>query len=188
MHRFIKISLGLITGTALIFGSVNVASAATAPTKIENASSTTDAYTDADVVEFLVFGSGAVAKNNPSEVKKLGLKSQTVSPETVTAATGQIVAADPNFRTHVAKAVLSGNPYKIRQGLKSFTGTLEKVAQDQIPGDISTNCVIWGIVNVLVAIELVVAGAVVVVVAYRGDNSTSRFSQDEIAATLTALR
>lgn len=188
MNKFFKASLGVVTGAALVLGATNMASATPLPqTKSPAAAATSEQYTDADVVEFLVFGSGDIAENNPEQVEKLGLKSETVAADVVESATEQIITADPDFHTHVTEAVLSGNPYQVREGLASLSDTLEDVAQDQIPGDVSTNCVVWGVINVLVAIELVVAGALVIVVAYRGDDTASRFTQDEVAASLTAL-
>lgn len=188
MHKFFKASLGLVTGSALVLGATSAASAAPLPQEKPAVSTTVDEqYSDADVVEFLVFGSGDIADNNPEQVEKLGLKSENVTEDVVESATEQILAADPAFHTHVTESVLSGNPYQVREGLTSLSETLEGVAQDQIPGDVSTNCVVWGVINVLVAIELVVAGALVIVVAYRGDDASSRFTQDEVAASLSAL-
>jgi len=188
MHKFLTATLGAVTGAALVLGATNAASAA--PLQVPHAAADTAAveeYTDADVVEFLVFGSGDIAENNPEQVQKLGLQSEEVTADVVDNATEQILAADPDFHVHVTEAVLSGNPYQVREGLTAFSDTLEDVAQDQVPGDVSTNCVVWGVINVFVAIELVVAGALVVVVAYQGDDTSSRFTQDEIAASLTAL-
>ena len=188
MRKSMKVSIGLFTGAALALGATSVATAAPVMTEATvGPGDQASGYTDAEVVEFLVFGSGEIAENNPEQVAALGMKSEKVPQSVVATATEEIVKADPDFHVHVTEAVLSGNPYQVREGLTSFSETLEGVAQDQVPGDVSTNCVVWGVVNVLVALEVAVVGAIVAVVAYRKGDSSTRFSRDEIAASLTAL-
>lgn len=91
-----------------------------AATKANTKVASEKSYSDDDVVEFLVFGSGPIARSNPDVLKRLHLKSAAVSTQHVQAATRAIVAADQNFNTHVTRAILSGNPYAVERHSSLF--------------------------------------------------------------------
>ena len=159
-----------LTTVALILGTAGMANAAPAgsPAPSHDASHTVTIapYTDADVVEFLVFGHGKLARDVPSLRGFVVDLEDQVDGDLVSEVVATYLAAYPTFTTDVTQRLQSGDPFETAEALESFKKASAAAAlavgipQSELDlGDASGKCAVW------VAVAVAVAGAVAATVA-----------------------
>ncbi|KHK96037.1 hypothetical protein LK09_16945 [Microbacterium mangrovi] len=85
-------------------------------------------YSDADIVEFFLFGRGPAADDRPDLIESLGI---VVQPEpnasTVSGIVRTLTTADPSFHERVTAQLQARDPYKAEAGMKAFASDLRGI-------------------------------------------------------------
>lgn len=150
--------------------------------------STRQESTNKNLVMLLLTGTGPMADAHPEVVDDLGFKKvrEKPAPEQAEKFADYFLKENPTFQTEVAEPVLSGNPLKVEKGLKNVTKmsqeTFDHISKDKsnptidfygsghvglwhdaiTAAEVLANGAIYA--NAVVATQLAVAGAAVVVV------------------------
>ncbi|MDN3478151.1 hypothetical protein QL987_05825 [Curtobacterium sp. APC 4022] len=133
-----KISRTMITlSTAAALVAATTISAApataadTAPAARTVASATTGSlhYSDRDIVDFLVFGRGAIATEQPELLKQMNITTVAEAPASVTdRLLSDLESVDPAFHSRVTAEAQAGDPYKAEASIRAFSKDVEAVA------------------------------------------------------------
>lgn len=130
-------------------------------------------YSDADVVDFLIFARGAIARDKPQLITTMNLRTVTDAPQSATTdALKDLLAVDPKFHENVTVKAQAGDPYLAQASLQAFAKDMYAVAAKN---RVNTNAVNansrvtpnfgWAYANWYVSVDNVVAVTVAVSVA-----------------------
>ncbi|WP_369388967.1 sporulation delaying protein family toxin [Streptomyces sp. CG1] len=120
----------IVTGIAGTASAETTAASHAAPTAAAKA---TGAYSDSDVVSFLVFGQGKAAADHPELAKQIRSRRSdpSLSAPQLTYLMNKLHQADPAFHTRVTEAVQSKDPFVVRAGMLALNEDLKKaIASD----------------------------------------------------------
>lgn len=165
-------------------------------------------YSDLNVVEFLVFGVGPIAKDRPELLTKLNIPpvpeaSLTVVKEVLAG----LQSVDPAFHANVTVLAQARDPYKAERALKNFTADVaalaakEKAAHASQSNLVSSSAVgngaVWAFSNYIVSVQVAITAAAVVsvlavvaalaVFLYQHPEDTSPLVMQDYASSLGAL-
>ena len=184
------------------------ANAAPAATASSSAAAATTKYSDLNMVEFLVFGVGPIAKERPELLTKLNISSVPEASSTVIKEVlVGLQSVDPAFHANITVPAQAGDPYKAEHALKNFSADVaalaakEKAAHASQSNLVSSraagNGSVWAFTNYVVSTQVAVTAAaavsVLAVVAalavflYQHPEDTSPLVMQGYASSLGAL-
>lgn len=170
-----------------------------------DAPSLTLRYSDLDVVDFLVFARGPIARDKPELVDQLNMTPVLDAPESVSQQVlTDLVSVDPDFHANVTAKAQANDPYEAEASLQNFTADVNAVAAKYkvAPGTLSrskkaANGQVWAFSNYVVSVQVAVAAAVAVsvigviaalaVIAYQRPGDSSGITAQKYAASWAAL-
>lgn len=203
---------GVVTGVGLLAASVALAAspAYAAPVNHVSTSSALTAssanlrYSDRDVVDFLVFARGPIAKEKPELVEQLNMTPVLEAPTTVTdEVLAELLAEDPDFHDNVTVKAQAGDPYEAEEALTAFSRDVQAVAaKHQAPTGLQVTAAassgsVWAFANYVLSVQVAVTAAVavsvagvvaaLVVIAYQRPGEDSAIVRQSYASALSGL-
>ncbi|MFD6938298.1 sporulation delaying protein family toxin [Streptomyces goshikiensis] len=169
MNRAVKSFAGAALAAVMVAGAAGTAlaspsSEANAPASLGPAAG--KAYSDRDVVGFLVFGQGKAAEDHPALAKKIRDRraDSKVTAEQLSYLMAKLHKIDPAFDSNVTEAVQAKDPFVVQAGMERLNDDLKKyIAEDAGSIDTSTDAAdradgkVWKKSNI-VAVANIAAG------------------------------
>jgi len=103
------------------------------------------AYSDGDVVSFLVFGQGKAAADHPALAQRIRDRRSdaSVTGEQLDYLMKKLHSVDPAFGTKVTVPVQSKDPFLVQGGMERLNGDLKQViAQESNPDTLNSNAIV----------------------------------------------
>jgi SdpC family antimicrobial peptide len=214
--RITHTAIALSSTVMLIASSALVAAPAfaveVAPPRHATATASTSAgdslpYSDRDVVEFLVFGRGAIAADKPDLATSMGITPIPDAPAHVTdKLLADLMQVDPSFNSRVTVPAQAGDPYMAEASIKAFSADVQKVAAEYRVSEktlrsasvaADNNGQVTGFANYVISTQVVVAAALavsvlgvvaaLVVFAYQNPGDSSSLAREGYAAAWASL-
>ncbi|MCX4405369.1 MULTISPECIES: sporulation delaying protein family toxin [unclassified Streptomyces] len=124
----ISTALAAVTSVTAVAGTASAQTPAAPHAASAIAAKATGAYSDSDVVGFLVFGQGRAAADHAELAKEIRSRRSDpkVSAPQLAYLMGKLHQADPAFHARVTEAVQSKDPFVVRQGMVALNDDLKK--------------------------------------------------------------
>lgn len=206
--------LTLSTAAALVAGTTISATPATAAdsapaARTAAAASASNAlhYSDRDIVDFLVFGRGPIATEQPELLKNMNITTVKDAPASVTdQLLTDLKSVDPAFHDRVTVEAQAGDPYKAEASIKAFTADVQAVAAKyQVTQKTvraastaaTANGQVYAFANYVISVQVAVAASLAVsvigvvaalaVFAYQKPGDSSAITREGYASSWAAL-
>jgi SdpC family antimicrobial peptide len=163
----LSVTAGLVSAS-LIWAAVPADASPPESASAVTAQSSDARYSDRDVVDFLVFGRGAIAESKPELVEAMNTTPVLDAPASITdQLLAEFLEADPAFHDNVTVKAQAGDPYRAEESLKAFADVVQVVAaKHQAPSKGQLTAVpagdVWAFSNYVVSTQVAVAAAVAV--------------------------
>ncbi|MFJ3385342.1 MULTISPECIES: hypothetical protein [unclassified Curtobacterium] len=164
-------------------------------------------YSDRDIVDFLVFGRGPIATEQPELLKSMNITTITEASASVTdRLLTDLKSVDPAFHDRVTAQAQAGDPYKAEASIKAFTEDISAVAAKyQVTQKTvraastaaTANGQVYAFANYVVSVQVAVAASLAVsvigvvaalaVFAYQKPGDSSAIAREGYASSWASL-
>ncbi|MGU3411738.1 hypothetical protein ACLBWP_16685 [Microbacterium sp. M1A1_1b] len=197
----------LVAGTTVPAAPATAAASPTVPRSAVSASAGALQYSDRDVVDFLVFGRGAIANEHPELLTNMGITTIAGAPASVTdQLLMDLKSVDPAFNKRVTAEAQAGDPYKAEASIKAFNGDVEAVAAKYqvtqktvraVSSSATARGQVYAFANYVVSVQVAVAASLAVsvigvvaalaVIAYQKPSDSSAIARQDFANSWATL-